>query len=255
MGLVACGAHQGGGAAGPKADTPVVVAAGGVDTAFRTVHVPVPFAGLYVNEEYVDKIRANRSPRLDQGVEKSCLEIPDSTLKPAMWVYGFHEGGGDVAVVKQGDRYWLYDTYGKKLADTIEVLSPGELRIGKIRLRKLKYGDREKNDWGVLEEILFSGRYRTEDGKEVEFGADGHVKGLEDTLSYYAPFADYVGPGGEVDQLGLGQSPEHNTGYAFRFDKDTLFICQLDHGDYDTTAHDGEIAEMGKVVWKLQKVQ
>ncbi|HEV2483727.1 MAG TPA: hypothetical protein VGS79_28875 [Puia sp.] len=252
--LSACGSHSGSDVRA-KPDSLVAVAPGGADTAFRRLHVPVPFAGIYVNEEYVDKILANRSPRLDQEVEKSCVDIPDSTLKLAMWVYGFHEGGGNVVVVKIGDRYQLYEPGSKKLDDTIEVLSPDRLRIGKLYLRKLKYADREKNDWGVLEEILFSGKYVAEDGKEVEFGADGHVKGLADTVSCYVPYADYVGPGGDVDAIGLGQSQEHNTEYAFRFDKDTLFICHLDHVDYDTTAHDGERTAMGSVLWKLRKVQ
>lgn len=251
----ACGSHDGGDVRS-TADSSVAAAPKGPDTAFRTLHVLVPFAGLYVNQEYVDKILKNRSPTLDQAVGKSCIDIPDSTLKLTSWIYDFHEGGGNMAVVKVGDKYCLYDTYEKKLHDTIEVLPADRLRVGKLYLKKLKYPDKEKYDWGTLEEILFSGKYQTEDGKEVEFGADGHVRGLADTLSYYVPFADYEGgPGGEVDQVGLGQSAEHNTVYAFRFDKDTLFICHLDHEDYDTAAHDGEEAAMGRVLWKLRKVQ
>lgn len=255
LALSACGSHSGSDVrANP--DSSVAASPHGPDTVFRTLHVPVPFAGTYVNEEYVDKILKNRSPRLDQDVEKSCIEIPDSTLKVTSWIYGFHEGGGNLVVIKNGDRYVFYDPDAKKPDDTIELLSADRLRVGKLYLRKLRYPDHDKYDWGILEEILFSGKYQTEDGKEVEFGADGHVKGLADTITCYVPFADYEGgPGGEADQIGLGQSQEHNTQYAFRFDKDTLFICHLDHVDYDTAAHDGEGRAIGSVLWKLRKVQ
>jgi len=164
--LAACGSRSGGDVRS-NSDSSVSSAPHGPDTAYRTLHVRVPFGGAYVNEEYVDKIHANRSPRLDQDVEKSCIEIPDSTLETTSWIYGFHEGGPTKEVVNTGGRFMLYDVYEKKLEDTLESLGPDRLRIGQLYLRKLKYPDREKADWGILEEILFSGRYQTEDDGEL----------------------------------------------------------------------------------------
>jgi hypothetical protein len=75
---------------------------------FKPLDAALSFAGVWVNKVYFDSIRANRSPRLDQGITASCIIIPDSTLEATNMVAYFHDGGGTMVVVKDGDRYQFY---------------------------------------------------------------------------------------------------------------------------------------------------
>jgi hypothetical protein len=176
---------------------------------FKTFHTALGFAGAWVNEVYVDSIRKNRSPRLDQEINESCINIPDSTLKTTNMIYGFHEGGAEMVIVKDGNRYQFYDPEFKTPKDIIEPMSPDRLRIGTQYFQKLKHPDMEKYEWGILDEILFGGKYQSQDGQEVVFGIDGHIKGL-DTVTYYQPHADYTGEQDlGVDRISMGRSQEN----------------------------------------------
>jgi len=224
---------------------------GSSDTAFKTLRVVVPFPGAYVNEEYIDSLRKNQSPSMDQGVKESCIEIPDSTLKSTSMIYGFHEGGEGMIIVKKGDIYQFYDYNIKQPRDTIEAVGADRIRIGRRYFRKLKHPDLKRYDWGILEELLFSGTYRRDDGTEVVFGADGGVRGL-DSLIYYQPSIDYTE---EIDidaeRIMLGGNPEHLKLYAYQFHKDTLRIFRVEQSDYDSVAREYAKERLGEMIWKM----
>jgi len=61
---------------------------------FRTLDTSLSFAGLWVNETYIDNIRKTRSPRQSQDVMESCITIPSRTLQVTRMVEGFHRRGG-----------------------------------------------------------------------------------------------------------------------------------------------------------------
>lgn len=239
-------------------DSSVSLIAGGSPSVkttpdFKTFHTALGFAGAWVNEIYVDSIRKNQSPRQDQGISESCINIPDSTLKTTSMISGFHEGGAEMVVVKDGNRYQFYDPEFKTPKDIIEPISPDRLRIGDQYFKKLKFPDMDKYEWGILDEILFGGKYQSQDGKEVVFGMDGHIKGL-DTVTYYQPHADYTGDQDlGVDRISMGQSQEKIHEYGFQFDKDTLLIYPIDCLRYDSIAHECGLEKLGELRWKLQK--
>jgi hypothetical protein len=221
---------------------------------FKTFRSALEFAGVWVNEIYVDSIRKNRSPRKDQGVSKSCINIPDSTLKTTSMISGFHEGGADMVIVKDGNRYQFYDPDLKTPRDIIEPISSHRLRIGNQYFQKLEHPDMEKHEWGILNEILFGGKYQNQDGKEVIFGIDGHIQGL-DSVDYYQPHADYTEEEDlGVDRISMGRSREDVHVYGYQFDKDTLFIYYIDCLQYDSIAHECGLEKIGGLRWKLQRM-
>ncbi len=226
----------------------------GITPDFKTFHTALGFAGAWVNEAYVDSIRKNRSPRQDQWISESCIIIPDSTLEKTNMISGFHEGGAEMVVVKDGNHYEFYDPEFKKPKDIIEAITPDRLRIGNQYFQKLKYPDIEKYEWGILNEILFGGKYQSQDGKEVVFEVNGHIKGL-DTVTYYQPHADYTEEQElGVDRISMGQSHEKVQVYGFRFDRDTLFIYRIDCLQYDSVAHQCGLEKLGGLRWKLQRM-
>ena len=147
------------------------------------------FSGIWVNEAYINKIKVNRSPRLSQDVEKSCIVIPPRTLETTRMIYGFHEGGPDMMITKDKDNYLLFDSGSKKYLDTITITSPTRIRIGGQYFYRLRHQDTTMINFGILEEILFRGRYRLANGSEVNFFEDGSVKGL-DSFRAYLPQID-----------------------------------------------------------------
>lgn len=145
---------------------------------FKTARNALGFAGIWVNEIYVNSIRKNRSPKQDQGLMNSSINIPDSTLTTTSMISGFHEGSSEMVVVKDGNRYWFYDPELTTPNDVIQVLSPKRLRIGDQYFLKIEHGDMNKYEWSILNEILFAGKYQNQEGKEVVFSFDGHISGL-----------------------------------------------------------------------------
>ena len=221
---------------------------------FKTLDTVLSFAGVWVNENYFDSIGKNRSPRLDQGIEKSCIVIPKRTLMETNMVGGFHDGGSAMVVIKNGNKYQFYDPELKFPRDTIEPISSTRLRIGNQYFQPLNHPDSGKNDWGILEEILFSGKYKMEDGSKVEFLTDGHVNGLG-AISYYEPVIDYSDRGDrQLDRISLGKSHKNLAEYGFRFDKDTLLIYVVDCLKYDVDEHACDSAKFGELMWKLRRI-
>jgi hypothetical protein len=221
---------------------------------FKTLDTILSFSGIWVNEEYINKIINTRSPRISQGVVKSCIVIPERTLMVTRMIAGFHEGGEDRVVVKDGDKYLFYNAGLTFIRDSIEIVSQRKIRIGNQYFKRLIHQDTSMNDLGILEEILFKGRYQSEEGKEIDFGEDGHVLGL-DSFKFYFPVIDYTDGPADVDHVQLGHANVKLQQFGFRFDKDTLLIYKIQCLKFDSAERDCETEALGEIVYRLIKVR
>ena len=221
---------------------------------FKTLDTILSFSGIWVNEEYINKIISSRSPRISQGVMKSCIVIPERTLRVTRMIAGFHEGGEDRVVVKDGDKYLFYDEGLTFIRDSIEIVSLRRMRIGNQYFKRLIHQDTSMNDLGILEEILFKGRYQSEEGKEIDFGEDGHVLGL-DSFKFYSPVIDYADGPANVDHVQLGHANFKLQQFGFRFDKDTLLIYKIQCLKFDSAERDCESEALSEIVYKLIKLR
>ena len=205
--------------------------------AFMSLDTVLPFPGLWVNTAYVESIRKTLSPRASQnaGDGKSFITMPERTLQTTSWIYGFHEGGEGVIVVKDGPRYKLYRSDTSKFISEITPLPGGRLRIGDQTFVQLQHPDSTVYDKGIIEELLFAGKYLDEQGRTVTFETNGRVTGL-DTFTHYQPQCDYVENREDFEELFLGRQLEimHMTRFGYEIKKDSLIIYQLQCMDFDS---------------------
>lgn len=194
---------------------------------FKKLDTALYFAGLWVNEQYVHDVTRTRKPSEVEVPENACIIMPVRTRKETSLILGFHEGQ-EVVILKNGDKYEIWDkTIENKLQD-IEILSDAKLKLGYDTFVKLKSGDlsAEKNPYNIVDILLFAGKYRDEHGTVVEFSTDGKVKGIPG-INVYEAWLDYATSEAVTDQLSMGASHETVKDYAFRFDKDKLTIFHM----------------------------
>lgn len=216
-------------------------------TDFKTLDTVVPFAGFWVNETYVNNIKRTQSPRECQNLMESCITIPDRTLQPTSMVSGFHEGAGEMVVIKKDNTFQLYYKYDdtiRNLAYEIKVISSEKLKIGKNTFIK--------TNENFLADILFSGDYQDSVKNTVQFLKDGHIKGLG-AYTLCKPLYDYMGPGMEVNLVQLGPTQEKLEDFGFKFIQDTLFIHNLNCLQRDSTDNSCLEVSMGDIKYKLVK--
>lgn len=189
---------------------------------------PIPFSGLWVSEHYVNGVRQGKLLSELQDTGTRCIVIPARTLQETIWIYGFHEGSGGVVFVKKGADYFIYSLYDGHPVDTLQVLGGDRLRIGRSNYIRVGERDSTQYDLGVLEQLLFAGRYlRSNAGDTAVFTKSGKIEGL-DSLGWYEPVIDYVGDPTSVDHIRLGRDKEHLNDYGFRFAGDTMMIYSID---------------------------
>lgn len=209
----------------------------GPSTNFTNLDTPVYFSGLWVNENYIGNVKQNKSPKAAQataGEMKSCINIPLKTLVPTSFIFGFHEGGDPLVVVKNGPDFQLWDQQSKQPELTIKLESPERMKIGNdVFVKMATPGNSAAQDLGILSSVLFRGNYITSNGTTVEFTENGEVKGLDGYTSY-SPIIDYNDVALDVDQLimeGPGKPAEH---FGFKFVNDALLVYQLKCVQKDT---------------------
>jgi len=213
----------------------------------------LPFSGVWVNEIYIRHIRDNRSPRLSQDVMESCIIIPARTLQVTRMVAGFHEGAADMVVVKDREHYKFYSADLTLFRYDIQLSKDNRIRIGDQFFIRLQRPDTTLTDWGILEEILFAGKYLDQRGQPVTFAADGHLSGLGD-LSYYIPRIDYATMANQVDHIQLGRTARQLDDFGFRFDKDSLIIYTINCVHYDGGEKQCDSEALGKRLYTLKRV-
>lgn len=212
----------------------------------------VSFSGSWLDEDYYNSITKLKSPKAAQDGAEFII-IPNSTLQDMIMIYNFHEGGSPLRVVKDKDKYEIWDSeegrVTQKQAD-IKLLDNTKIQLGEKKFVKIN-GSGELGHEKILEEILFKGTYWNEKGNPVEFKADGTVTGIEE-ISYYEPVIDYFGEGMEVDQVALGKSKENTVLYGFKFEANTLTIFQLNCLNFDESTKSCVEVGYGKLLYTLR---
>jgi hypothetical protein len=215
---------------------------------------PVYFAGLWVNEVYIQRVRTGMPLRRAQGVMMSCIEIPLRTLKVTRMVGGFHDGAADMVLRKNGSGYCFYYTYNYIPGDTVIPLADGRLKIGKNYFQHLD-DDKLSSDDGILEQLLFAGRYRrtdTDTAGSIIFEENGHIQGF-DSFRYYSPTIDYADMNAAFDHIRIGSDARHLQDYGFRFIGDTLMIYDRNRLRYNGEYCDSEA--LGELLYVLPKIK
>jgi len=219
----------------------------------RFADLPIPFQGLWVNEDYIDEIRQGKSVRESLDTETRCIVIPPRTLQVTSFIFGFHEGGEGLVLAKNGDAFYTYALYNGQLVDRLESMPDGKLQIGRNLYIRAGEEDSTSPDWGILERLLFAGQYlRPDTWGTVVFQTNGKIEGL-DTLGWYQPVVDYADFATRVDHIRLGISKHHLNDYGLRFARDTMMIYSI-----DCLQHAGEdcvLDTLGKRLYTFVKVK
>ena len=195
-----------------------------------------------------EKVRASQ-----QVGGNTYLYFTDSAEPSVLVGLDFHEGTA-WSIIRSSNKVMLYDSGERRNMGVVETISKEEFRLGSRDFIKLKHPNRDNYDYDIVEELLFAGNYRMQNGATVSLSSDGRASGW-DTIRYYVPNVDYIGPGLDVDQVELGSNKDKLTPYGFRFDKDTLFIYKLNCLISDSLEHDCDSVVFGEVAWKLVKKQ
>lgn len=167
---------------------------------FKTLDTALSFAGYWVNEDYATTIKISKSPKATDVLERSCISIPTRTLQQTVFVYGFHEGGEQIVIVKNGNDYEVWNAELTAKRDKVELLADNRIKIGKDVFVKISYIDskQQMHEPDILAAILFKGLYQNIDGSKVELSDDGTLKGLNG-FDKYSPIIDYADEGMQVD--------------------------------------------------------
>ncbi|MES2379943.1 MAG: hypothetical protein V4538_02805 [Bacteroidota bacterium] len=220
---------------------------------FKQLDTSVSVSGYWLSEDYYQSIQNFKSPKKAQD-GSAFIFIPNRTLQQTTMIYNFHEGGPLLKVLKNNKHYELWEVVDDSLTQKlyiIEEISPTQIKLGKKVFYKINI-EKHHDTYKISEALLFKGKYTTAGGKTVEFKANGQLLGL-DNFTYYEPIIDYFDAGMQVDQIGLGNSPEKLTGYGFTFNRDTLSLYKLNCLTFDSTMNDCVEVGYGQLAYKLWK--
>jgi hypothetical protein len=222
---------------------------------FKSLSAPVPFAGSWISASYLKSIVEHQSPRKAQeGSGDVFIRLPETTLKTASMIHNFHEAITDLVVINRSGTFELWEKQNDTLSNakyTIEKIAEDTIRIGEktfIKINTDLSGDQSR----ILESILFSGVYTNKKGGQVEFKSNGEVSGLG-KYKYYLPMLDYFDAGLDVDQVGLGETPEKMEYFGFKFKKDKLDIYTLKCKEVDPVDKRCVVVDFGQKAYELEK--
>ena len=222
---------------------------------FKEIKAPIPFAGTYLNETYLTKIRDQKSPRKAQeGIEECFIRIPDNTLTPTSMIVNFHETLTDLIPLNHDGTYELWEQQNDSLTKaryTIALISEDKIKIGTTTFIRINT-DNAGNQPRILEEILFKGTYELKKGEKVEFKKNGEVTGLG-KYKYYAPLIDYFDAGLDIDQVGLGETRDKLTNFGFKFRKNGLDLFELKCKTFDDKEKRCVEVDYGRKAFDLSK--
>lgn len=209
-------------------------------------------SGCWVSERYINAV-VNDTPVRNAQTMGRALWFNKRIKDTVLYIFNFHEGI-DVVLHQTATGYEFNSSFmnAKDTLAKIKMISTDRMSIGKDMFIRLPGDTGIRGEPAVLEYLLFKGKYTSADNKEIEFTADGQVKGI-DTINYYYPYIDYMDEGLNVDELSMGRDIKHQTTYGFRFHKDTLTIFKADCKVWDTTNHCCAVVEYGPAIYKLIK--
>ena len=169
-------------------------------------------------------------------------------------IYNFHEGGSALTILKKDNQFQLWEIQNDTLTqflNTIENVSDTKIKIGDKYFIKLNLAE-AKDDFRVLEELLFKGEYTNASAEKIVFNNNGELAGLN-KFTRYLPVDDYYDEGSQVDQIGLGTSEKKFEWFGFKFKADTLELFQLKCVEFDSTSQRCGIVEYGELKYKIWK--
>jgi hypothetical protein len=224
------------------------------EAAAPAVNESVPFAGDWLNEKYYNLIKDKHSPRdAQEKVERVFIKIPGHMKDTTMMVYGFHEAGPELVVVKKNNAYGLWEVQGDSVAFAVHPLGPDTLQLGTERFVRIHSAHGSYGEALVLEEIMFKGKYKLKGGGDVEFDHSGKVKGLSN-YKYYQVLTDYLDAGLDVDQIWLGTTKDSMDHFGFKMHDNNLKIFNLKCLEYNKVDKRCEQVNFGKIAYTLEKV-
>lgn len=222
----------------------------------KPLQTAVPFAGNWVSEDYLNDINKHKSPRKAQETSEECfIQIPSHTLQPTNMAYNFHEAGPDLVVTRQNDSYQLWEQQNGNLVKaiyTVEVVSEDKIKLGDKTFVRIR-SSVEKSGKGILENVLFEGKYVTNTGQTVVFKNNGEIMGLE-KYKYFVPVLDYFDAGLQVDQVGLGETRGNMDYFGFKYKGDMLELYKLKCKTYDDTGNRCVDVGFGERLYQLKKI-
>lgn len=217
----------------------------------------IPFSGIYVNEEYLKALIKTKSPR---SAQEKCVEcmiiIPNKTLERATMIYNFHEGGGDLTIVKNEGKFQLWEMAENKPEhhnSDITPLKDNAIRVFDktfVKIQDIKTSSPEMQEPLIIEQYLFNGIYSDGLGNNIELDKNGKVKGFNNYKNYY-PRIDYYDICLDIDQIGFGATQDNYDWYGFKFNGDTLSLYEIICIDYNTDINDCEAVGYGKLKYKF----
>lgn len=156
-----------------------------IETDTAAVQTPavdqVPFTGSWLEETYYQSIITDKSPRAAQELVDECfIHIPPGIKDKARMGYNWHEIGPEMQLVLENGIYTYWGTQADTLVEpafTISQVDPTHLMLGDKRFVKVDITQMQMAPL-VLEAILFSGTYKSSEGKTVTFTPDAKVSGL-----------------------------------------------------------------------------
>jgi hypothetical protein len=213
--------------------------------------VAAQLEGNWVNEQYWDTLRITKSPKRAQKV--SAIPIinikKDTFLKPIHVVLSFQEGD-EWLLDRDSSGLVFNNAYDVKQKLHAKLLSSQKMRLGKqVFIRYADIVNEEAQNYCIVEKTLFAGRYDW-NGRLVEFGKDGGIKGMEHAgVEFYNPVVDYYNNEIEADQLWLGKKKKSNK-YGFEFKGKKLYIYTLVCPNGESYCADDVI--LGDLVFELK---
>ena len=226
------------------------------ETPVNEVNDAIPFAGDWLNEKYYNLIHDKRSPRdAQEKVENCFIRIPAHMRDTTVMVYGFHESGPDIVIVKKNDQYELWEVQNDSLdrkAWTAQVIDADHLQLGEDRFVKINTAHGAYDEPLILEEILFKGHYQLKGGGDVEFKNNGEVAGLG-KYKYYGVLTDYLDAGLDVNQVWLGENRDSMDYFGFKSKEKSLDIFTLKCLEYNKEDKRCEQVDFGKIAYSLSK--
>jgi hypothetical protein len=209
----------------------------------------IPFAGLWMNERYVNSIHTEQSPFKAQKVgEISTIEI--STVNDTVSIgWNFHEGE-TLKMIKTKNGYQLNHLESSQTPLPMLYLSQEKkLKVGKEFFVKVPSATTEN----FLNTLLFKGNYQL--GKQtITFALNGKLTGLGKTL-YYRPQFDFLGGGLQQDVMSISNTPnfEKYTDYLYTFKGNILTLYQVNCLEGDPQTKECYKAKKGKEVYRFVK--
>lgn len=220
---------------------------------YKKIDEALPFSGCWLSENYHNGILNSKSPRETQAGSQSIV-IPARTLQTTIMVYNFHEGM-PMLFVKNNDNYEARSTDFRN-SYPVEMLATDKLKIGDMIFVKTNC-DPLLNYAGILEEILFRGKYTNGHADTIEFKNDGTLIGLGQYVSY-APYIDYYDAGLNIDLVDLTNAerpePFGLESFGFKFNHDTLSLYKVKCITADETGK-CVVIDFGELAYRLWKIR